>query len=180
MLVTFGVHTLTGTAEPVMGDVITAAVPIPPPDVDPIITVANTALTAYQVGFRIVLDPGLTNQDCYRIAAILSSTKMQCTLEGTVGHAHTNGAILQLAIAAADVSVQALNGGAGPVVIGADSTVTVTPGGSAVKVLDKSTTPTEENEWRMTNNGQYNTVNTADAWMIGTAGDKVLNYALVI
>jgi hypothetical protein len=178
MIVTFGVQTLTGAAQPVMGDVLTAALPIPPDGVDPIVTVASTKF--YQVGFRFTVDPETASQDSYKVAAILSSTTMQCSLEGTVGHAHSNGAIIQLSISCADVCVQALNGGAGPVVIGTDNTVTVTPGGSVVKVLDKSTTPAEENEWRMTANGQYNTVNTADAWMIGTANDKVLVYALVI
>jgi hypothetical protein len=178
VLVTFGVQTLTGAAQPVLGDVLTAALPIPPPDVDPIVTVASTAF--YQVGFRFTVDPDTVSQDSYKVAKILSSTTMQCSLEGTTGHAHANGAIIALAIAAADVCVQALNGGAGAVVIGTDNTVAVTPGGSAIFVLDKTTSPTENNTWRMTNNGQYNTVNTADAWMIGTAADKVIVYALVI
>jgi hypothetical protein len=178
VLVTFGLQTLTGAAQPVLGDVLTAALPVPQEKVDPIITVAST--TFYQVGFRITVDPYQSNQDSYKVVKILSGTKLQCSLEGSAGHAHANGAIIALSIAAADVRVGFPNGGAGPVVIGADNTVSVTPGGSAVAVLDVSTSPAELNEWRMTDSGQYNTVNTADAWMIGTAGDKVLNYALVI
>ncbi len=179
MLVTFGVQTLTGNAQPVLGDVLTAALANPFETTnDPVATVANTAI--YQVGFRITIDPETVSQDSYKIIKILSATTMQLSLEGSKGHNHANGAIIQLAIAASDICVQALNGGAGAVVIGADNTVTAVPGGSAVFVLDKTTSPTENNVWRMTDSGQYNPVNTADAWMIGTAGDKVIVYALVI
>lgn len=176
---TFGVQTLTGSAQPVLGDVLTAALPIPPdPTVDPIATVANTAL--YQVGDRITVDPYQANQDSYRVSRILSATTMQLSLEGTQGHAHATNAIIALAINSADIVIQELDGNAAAIVIGSDNTVTSVPGGNACYVLQKATSPTQANGFKLTNSTQGDNVNTADLWVIGTAADKYLAYALVI
>lgn len=177
MIRTFGPQTMTGVAQPLMSDVTTAAVTIPLSTQDAIITVANSAI--YQVGDRIVLEPRTTNQDTYKISQIPTSTTLQGSLEGVVGHAHASGVIIQLADAAIDVVVQPVDGGAGPVYIGADNTVTNTGGGNAIYRLDKTAANTEGNPWHMAGGTDHNIVNTADAWMAGTTGDVVFVYALV-
>jgi hypothetical protein len=184
MIRTFGPQTLTGNAQPLMSDVTTAAVIVPPDGLDAYITVANNAI--YQAGDRIVLEPGTANQDTYKVVAfrtaagVTSTTVMQCNLEYATGHAHASGVTIQLAINAIDVVVSPVEGGAAAVVIGADNTVTATPGGSAIYRLDKTAAGTEPNVWHMAGGVDHDIVNTADAWMIGTAADKVFAYALVL
>lgn len=179
----FGVQTLTGVAQPVMSDVTTAAVLVPPSGVDAYITVASN--TFYQVGDRIVLEPRTTNQDSYRVIAKVtgtgssSTTVMQCSLEGGSGHAHASGVVIQIAIPAIDVVVTPVDGGAGPVFIGADNTVTVSNGGTVCTRLDKTAAGTQANAWHMAGGTDHNIVDTAEAWMIGTLADLVYVYALV-
>lgn len=185
MIRQLGVQTFTGVAQPLMSDVTTAAVIAPPDGQDAYITVASNAI--YQSGDRIVLEPGTANQDVYRVVAfrtaagVTSTTVMQCTLEGSTGHAHANGVTIQLAINAVDVVVQLLSGTTGNAFIGADNTVTmaVVPGGSAIQELFKTTDGTATVPWHMAGGTDHNIVNSADAWMIGTASDKALVYALV-
>lgn len=180
----FGVQTLLGTAQPVLSDVTTAAVAVPPDGVDAYIPVANNLY--YQVGDRIVLEPGTTNQDSYKVTAkrtaagATSTTFLQCSLEGATGHAHASGVQIAIAIPAIDVVVTPVDGGAGPVIIGADNTVTVTPGGSCCTRLDKTAAGTQANSWHMAGGVDHNIVDSADAWMIGTLNDLVFVYALVL
>jgi len=181
---TLGLVTLTGTAQPVLGDVTTAITPAPPDGPYTTITVASNVL--YQTGDRIVLEPGTTNADAYTVeqkTTILngaSTTQLQCRWEGGAGVAHASGVILQLSLACIDTVVKPLSGGAGNVVIGSDATVTAVPAGSIITVIYKSAANVETMAWHMAGGSGNNVVNTADAWMIGTAGDKVAVYALVL
>lgn len=179
MIRTFGPRTMTTVAQPLIGDVTTAAVAIPMKGQDAIITVANSAI--YQVGDRIVLEPMTANKDTYKIVAIPSGgVTLQGSLEDAAGHAHANGVIIQLSINAVDVVVQPKSGGAGNVIIGADNTVTATPGGSAIAEIDKTTAGTQPAAWHMAGGTGANVVNTADAWMIDASADTVFTYAVVI
>lgn len=179
-----GVQTLTGSAQPLMSDVTTAASVLPPDGVDMYIQVASNAI--YQDGDRLILAPGTASQDSVKVvgfqtpAGATSTVYLQCSLEGANGHAHGTGTVIQLAINAIDVVVSPVEGGAAAVVIGADNTVTATPGGSAIYRLDKTTAGTQPNIWHMAGGVDHNVVNSADAWMIGTAADKVFVYALVL
>ena len=176
---TLGVVTGTGAAQPVIGDVLTAAMLAPTAGVDTLITVASTAL--YMVGDRIYVEPGTLNRTCYKITQIVSATTMRGSLEGAPGKAHVTGSIVQLAIACCDLVVQPVPGGSANATIGADNTLTATPGGSAIFTIEKVAVNTLPNEWRMNTagvNGQ-NPFNTSEAWMILGSGDKALTYALV-
>jgi hypothetical protein len=177
MLRTLGVQTLTGVAQPVLGDVLTAAIATTDPSLNQTITVANTAF--YTIGDRIVVDPLLINQDVYKIIKIVNATTMLGVLEGATGHTHAVNALIQLAIACGNVVVQAVSGNSGPVVIGTDNTVTVALTGTAIFVVEPSTAPAQPNNWQLNSNGGYNVCNTQEAWMIGAAGVKVLVYAWV-
>lgn len=169
---TFGLQTLSGTAQPLLGDKLTAALPIAPNGVDPILTVAST--TNYQQGDRIVIDPGLNTQDEVLVITIKSSTQMQCSLQGATMHAHAVNAVLQLDIPAAEIIVQTSSGAANSVFLGTDSTVTNVGGGKAFYEVIPG------QPFRMTNSGQYNSVRTNDAWMAGTATQTVIVAAQVI
>jgi hypothetical protein len=174
---TFGPQTLTGVAQPIIGDVTTAAVVAAPHDVPALITVANTAI--YQPDDRIVLEPLTTNSDAYRVFNILSSTVLQCWPE-SVPKAHASGVIVQLSIACNDAVVTPVDGGTGAVFIGSDNTITNVPAGNVIDRLDKTAAGTQANGWHMGGGVGSNSFQTADAWMVGTAGDKVYSYAVVI
>jgi hypothetical protein len=179
MIRTFGPQTMTGSAQPLMSDVTTAAVAIPLKDQDVIIPVANSAI--YQVGDRITLEPLTTNQDTYKISVIPSGgTTLQGSLEGAAGHTHASGVIIQLANPAMDVVVQPIDGGTGPVIIGSDNTVTNAAGGNAIYRLDKTAAGTQPNPWHMAGGTDHNICNTAEAWMAGTTGDKAFVYSVQI
>jgi hypothetical protein len=172
MIVTFGKQTLTGAAQPLFTDTLTASLAVPPHDVDPILTVADT--TKYQVGFRISIDPGQSDVDLVKVVAILSPTTMRCSYEGATGHPHAVNTVIGLAIAAAEITIQPSSGDANSVFLGTDNTVTNVGGGKTFYEVIPG------QPYRMTNSGQYNTVNTADAWMAGTSAQTVIVSALVI
>ena len=180
MFRTFGVQSITGTnAQPLFGDKLTAAMPIPPAGVDAIATVANTAI--YQVGDRINIDMGQAAQDTLLVINILSSTTMQVTSQGGAAqHAHNSGALISLSISAAEIIVQLLDGTTGNAVLGSDSTVTTTPGGNAIQVLYKTASGTPTVSFRFTNSVSFNAIRTDDAWIIGTASDKFIATAEIV
>lgn len=170
---TFGAQTLNGNAQPLLGDKLTAALAVPLHGIDPILTVANTAI--YQDGDRITIDPLQTNQDSVLVTSILSPTTMQCTSQGATIHAHAVNAILQLDLVCAEVMVQAKSTNANSLFLGTDNTVTSAGGGNVVQELTPGGTP-----FRMTNSAQYNTVRTNDLWMAGTAAQIAIVAAQVI
>lgn len=175
---TFGVQTLNGNAQPLFHDKLTAAMAVPPSGVDAILTVADT--TKYQEGDRINLDPGQADQDTVLVTTILTPTTMQVSSQGAALHAHANNTVISLSISAAEVVVQLLDGTAGNAVLGADNTVTATPGGSAIQVLYKTTAGTPTVPFRFTNNASFDNIRTDDAWIIGTNNDTYIAAAEVI
>ncbi len=181
---TLGLVTFTGAAQPVLGDVTTAAVNAPLDGQDVSITVASNVL--YQVGDRIVLEPRTVNQDDYTITKFTtnlnaaSTTVIQAHWDGGAGVAHVSGVILQLQIPCIDLVVKPISGGAGNVFIGSDNTVTAVPAGSVCYEIEKTASGTGTTAWHMAGGTGANIENTGDAWMIGTAGDKTTSYALVL
>lgn len=158
---TFGIQTLTGVAQPIFGDVTTAAVLLPLKEQDALITVANTAI--YQVGDRILLEPGTTNQDSYKVSVIKSSTVLQCSLEGATGHAHASGVTIAISIACSELTIQAVYGTTGSIWVGADKTITSAGAGSAVFQV------TPNLPFHKYPAGANNSINTAEYWMAATA-----------
>ena len=161
---TFGVLTLSGSAQPLMPDKLTAAMPIPPDGVDPIMTVANTAI--YQVGDRITLDPGQTDADTVLVGTILTSTRMSVSSQGATLHAHANNTVIALDLCSGIILISPLSGNTGTLWIGADSTVTNVGGGSAFLPLVGGSSYN-------LGQGQWNVVRTTDQWLAGTLNDKV-------
>lgn len=173
---TMGPQTMTGSAQPLMGDVTTAAVVAAHQGTFALITVANTAL--YQAGDRICIEPGTVNADLYRVSILKSATVLQCIPEG-VPLAHVTNSIIQLCINAIDVIVQPIDGGAQPIFIGTDFNITNVPAGNIIYRLDKTAAGTQANPWHMAGGTDHNIVNTQEATMVGTAADKAYVYALV-
>ena len=180
MFRTFGLQTITGTnAQPLFGDKLTAAMPIPQAGVDAIATVANTAI--YQVGDRINVDPGLAAQDTLLVTRILTATTMQVASQGGAPqHAHLVNAIISLSIPAAEIIVQLMDATTGNAFLGSDSSVTVTPGGNVIAKLLKTASGTATNPFRFTNSVSYNMIRTDDAWIIGTANDTFIATAEIV
>jgi len=173
----WGVVTYTGAAQPLFYDTATAAIAIPGAGNPVIVTVASTA--KYQVGDRIVAEPGAANSDTLLVFEIKSGTVMYCVSEGNVPtHAHAINSVLQLSIACREWGVQHL--GAALAVLGTDNTVTAVPGGSAFHVLQPATAPAQENEYRSSPSSVVNGDRTNDAWIIGTSTQQALVYAKVL
>lgn len=166
--------TAVGTAAPLFGDVLTAAFVVPQNSgVDPIMTVADT--TKYQQGDRITLEPGTANVETVLVVNILSSTTMQVSSQGSPVHNHANGSVICLAIAAAEIIVQAPQANTASVWLGTDNTVTAAGAGNAIYEVVKSLPP-----FRAAYDAGWNKVRTDDLWIAGTSGDHYLSSAEVI
>jgi len=153
---TFRKQTLTGAAQPIFGDKLTAAMPIPPDGVDPIVNVADT--TIYQQGDRITIDAGQTNLDTVLITTIKSGTQMQVTSQGAPYHAHAVNAIIALAIPCTEIL---FSGNASTLYLGTDNTITATGGGNVIYAILPGA------GFRETYSANWNTVRTDDLWMAG-------------
>jgi hypothetical protein len=180
MFRTFGLQTITGTnAQPLFGDKITVALPIPPAGIDSIVTVANTAI--YQTGDRINIEMGTANQDTLLVTTILTGTTMQCTSQGGAAqHAHAINSLISLSIPCAEIIVQLMDATTANAVLGSDSTVTTAPGGNLIQILYKTASGTPTVPFRFTNSVAFNTIRTDDAWIIGTANDKFIAVAEIV
>lgn len=171
MIRSWRVNTLTGSAQPVFGDVTTAAVGLPNGAGLIPVTVASTV--RYVQGDRIIIDPNLTTQDCYIVDTITSATVLSCRSEGNAPtHKHTTAAILLLSIACSQILTQGFALSAN-VYFGSDDTVTNTGGGSAFAYIFPAGSLS-------IGNPQYNCQRTSDLWMAGKAADTVGVGAIVL
>jgi len=164
---TFGVQTLTGSAQPILGDVLTAAAEITQDGTVAILTVGSTANKKYQQGDRLVLDPLQSNQDIVLVTEIISSTQLLCTSQNSKLHTHASNAIVQLAISCANTIMQAPSTNTEPVWVGTDNTVTNAGAGNAIGVMNAGGTFGDTGH-------DLNLFNTADLWMAGTASQTVI------
>lgn len=181
MIRTFGLQTLGAAAQPLFGDKLTAAMPIPSAGIDPIATVANTAI--YQVGDRITIDPQQANVDTLLVTNIINGTTMQLSSQGEPIHAHSTNAIIALAIVCAEMIVQLSDGTSGNAFLGADNTVgfSTVPTGSVFQILYKTAAATPTVPFRFTNSVAFNSIRTDDAWIFGThAGDTFIASAEIV
>lgn len=171
MLRSFGIQTLTGNAQPLFADKLTAAMVVPLVSIDPIIKVANTAL--YQVGDRITIEPSTAIADMVLVEKILSNTQMQVSSQGAPLHAHASNALTELDMPCAEILINPVTGNSGTTWVGTDNTVTSTGGGSAFVPLPGGTS---------LNLGfpQWNAIRTSEAWIAGTAGDTVGVAAVIV
>lgn len=169
MVRTFKLQTLTGAAQPLFGDVLTAAMVVPAGFNNPIILkVADT--TIWAVGDRIVLDPGATDADVVMVDQVVNGTTLWCQSEGDRKlNPHANGTIIALSMAVSDVWVQAVAGGANPIWIAADSTVTSAGAGKVIYQVTDSRPP-----FHSTPGANYNIVRTTDFWMAALATTQAI------
>ena len=179
MIRSWGLVTLTGSAQPWFSDVTTAAVGLGSAAGIIPVTVASTTL--YRVGDRIYLAPGTNTQDMLLVDSIPSSTVLNCRAEGEnpTTHTHLSGAIIQLSIPCMDIIL--VSQGAAVVWLGSDSTVTNVGGGTGFYPLQPATAPAQPNVFRLAGQvGNTNVCRTSDGWMIGTASQKVAVAAVVL
>ena len=179
MIRSWGIVTLTTAAQPWFYDITTAAVALP--DGNGIIKVTVASTTKYQVGDRIQVDPGQTDQDTLLVELIFSATVLYCKSEGNAKtHTHVTSTVICLDIACMDVLITNFSA-ADKVFIGSDSTVTATPGGSAFTAIGDYTSPASPSVFRLAGSiGGANTCRTTDGWMIGTNGQTVGVAAVVL
>ena len=179
MFRTFGLQALTGNSQPLFADKLTVAMPIPPPSIDSIAHVANTAI--YQPGDRITIDPLTASQDTLLVTTILTGTTMQVTSQGGAPqHAHAINAVIQLSISAGELIVEPVDGGAGNVYLGTDNTVTAGGGGNTFYKLLKVASGTQPNVFRATTSLSFNLVRTEDIWIAGSASDSYYATAEIV
>lgn len=171
MMRSWGATTLSGTAVPVFGDVLTAAFTPGRRGDKQILTVAST--TRYLQGDRIILNAGQVPSNAIMVDAIVDATHLQGRSEGDAAlSAWPSGTLIMLSISCAQVIVQGLSNTA-PIVLGTDNTVTTAYGGTAfgsapVGGFYNYGTPVG------------NLIRTSELWMTGSSGDKAGVVALVI
>lgn len=167
----WGFQTLTGNAQYLFQDKITAAMAVPPDGQDATLVVGDT--TKYQDGDRITLDPGQADADTVLVSRIISATKLQVSSQGAPLHAHANNTVICLDLVCGQLLIQLLTGSAGSLYIGADSTVTNTGGGSAFVALAAG------GSYNL-GQAQWNPLRTTDVVIAGTLNDKVGIGAFVV
>lgn len=179
MVRSWGKVTLTGSAQPLFGDVTTAAVPLPDGYGKIPVTVAST--TRYKVGDRIIIDPSGTHKDLLMIQEIASATVLNCYSEGGAPtYVHNNSTIIALDIAAADLLIQVEPGNTQAAWLGSDSTVTNVGGGSGFAQMQDTVPNAIPTDFRLTNVALYNVCRTTDLWIAGTALDIYYAAAVVL
>jgi hypothetical protein len=160
-------RTCSGSAQPVFGDVLTAALPFTPNKFNLVLTVADTTLWA--LGDQLVITPQTTTSLMLQIVKILTATTMLCETVGdqampAAGYA--NSSILVLSKACYGIHLRTLTGTVG-VYLGTDSTVTNAGLGSAFEDLVGA-----DRYDYIFHNGA-NPLHTEELWMAGGASDKV-------
>lgn len=172
MIRSWRVTTLTGTAQPWFGDVLVNAITKLLGNETVLLQVADTSL--YQVGDRILIEPRSTNQDLVFVEKILSGTQLVCSVpDRTSINAHAAGVFLQLSVPAAMIFMQLTNTSSHPLYVGADATITAAPSGNLWGyLLPQQSLPPNYNMGT-------NVARTNDGWMVGTAGDAVIQAAVV-
>ena len=172
MIRSWGLVTLTGSAQPCFSDVTTAAVGLAAGDGSIPVTVAST--TRYRAGDRIILNPGQSDADTVIVQYINSATVLTCYSEdGVTTNTHISGTIIALSIACSEILLTSQVGNAGTAWIGSDSTVTNAGAGSAFTYMSAG-------GFYNLGSPTWNMLRSTEAWMAGTASDKVGVAAIVI
>lgn len=174
MIRSWGQVTLTGAAQPLFGDVLTAAFSNLAPT-NGFYTVKVASTTRYQIGDRIILGVGSGSPtNVLMVGQILNSTTLYCISEGCAAVSNWPiNTLIALDLACAYIEIQSTLGNAGVIWLGSDSTVTNVGGGSAFKeVTQGGSAPYGLPQW--------NTLRTNELWFAGTASDKAGVSAVII
>ena len=175
MIISWGLQTLTGNAQPLFGDVLTAAfVNLQATNGFYFVNVAKAS--QYQIGDRIILGyGGASPTNCLMVSGVNTGTNtLSCQSEGNAPvSAWPVGTQIVLDNACAQLSVQAPSSNTGGVWFGSDSTVTNVGGGSAFAlIVPGGSYSFGEAGW--------NTIRTSEAWMSGILRDVVGVMAIII
>jgi hypothetical protein len=176
MIRSWGLQTLTGNAQPLFGDLLTAAFSNLKSEPHGFYLVTVAKASQYQVGDRIILGfGGATATNCLMVDKVNTvSNVLSCISEGDAPVSNwVNGTQIVLSLACAVLGVQAPTTNAGNIWFGSDSTVTNVGGGSAFgEIFPSGSFPFGIPQW--------NTIRTTEAWIAGTLNDKAGVYAIIV
>lgn len=176
MVRSWRLQTLTGVAQPVFGDLTTAAIVAgPPPNGDVQVTVADTSL--YLLGDRIIVAPGQATQNILLVDSFVpgSTTKMMCKSEGDLPvSAYPIGTQIALSMPAMNILIQAAYGSVNPIWVGADKTITSAGAGSAVFQV------TPNIPYESSRGASHNVVRTSDLWFAAVAATQGIASANIL
>ena len=175
MIRSWGLQTLTGSAQPLFGDKLTADFSnLKATNGFYFVSVAKAS--QYQIGDRIILGYGGSNPtNCLLVGGVNTTTNiLSCTSEGDAPVSNwANGTQIVLDIACAVLAIQGPTTNSGNIWFGSDSTVTNVGGGSAFAYISPSGSYTFGIP-------QWNTLRTSEAWIAGTLNDKAGVAAIII
>jgi hypothetical protein len=175
MIRSWGLQALTGNAQPLFGDVLTAAFSNLKAEYG-FYKVSVAKASQYQVGDRIILGfGGGTPTNCLMVGQVNTVTNvLSCISEGNAPvAAWANNTQIVLSLACAVLGVQCPVTNAGGIWFGSDGTVTNVGGGSAFAEIVQGGAFTFGIP-------QWNTIRTDEAWIAGTAADKAGVYAIIV
>ena len=175
MIRSWGLQTLTGSAQPLFGDVLAAAFSnLKAPNGFYFVKVAKAS--QYQSGDRIILGfGGASPTNCLMVGAVNAVTNvLSCRSEGDAPVSNwPNGTQIVLSVACAVLRMNNIGSNSGSIWEGSDSTVTNTGGGSAFQEILTSGSDNFGVE-------QWNAIRTSDLWVAGTLNDKIGAAAIII
>jgi hypothetical protein len=175
MIRSWGLQTITGAAQPLFGDKLTAAFKnLKQPNGFYFVPVAKAS--QYQIGDRIVLGfGGSSPTNCLMVNAVNTSTNvLSCISEGDAPVSNwPSGTQIVLSIACAVLRMNNITNNSGSIWEGSDSTVTNVGGGSAFQEILVSGSDNFGVE-------QWNAIRTSDMWVAGTLNDKMGAAAIII
>ena len=157
---TFGIQTLTGSAQPLFSDQLTASLVIAASDpLEASVTIADTS--RYRVGDLVVIAPGTFAAASVQITTITSATSMLVKLISGILSGHAANAPLALALPYAELTVQVPLGGA-EVTVGLDNAITAAPSGNVIEQIQPTGSFVDRDGY------------TLDFWIVGTTGQTVM------
>ena len=175
MIRSWRLQTLTGSAQPLFGDKLTAALSnVKQSNGFYFVSVAKAS--QYQIGDRIVVGfGGSSPTNCLMVGAVNTSTNvLSCISEGDAPVANwPSGTQIVLSVACAVLRMNSPTSNTGNIWEGSDSTVTNVGGGSAFQEISVGGSDNFGVE-------QWNAIRTSDLWVAGTLNDKIGAAAIII
>lgn len=165
----------TGTAQPLIGTAVTAAVQKSTAAVN--VAVADSSIFELQ-DWVILVDPSTTPVTKERLAVVSIPDSTHVTVSavksGGVANNYTTSSFLQLGVSINNVYIQSKAGNAAVIAIGTDPAVSSSTGAYAMTLLSPVASGVDPT-WFSSSLTMANNPQTAgDYWVVGTAGDKYL------
>jgi hypothetical protein len=165
----------TGTAQPLIGTTLSAAVAVPTnvPDLNVALTTLPVVDNSmFHAGDWVMLDStGAAAEERVLVFSVFGTTSI--SVKGML-NAHASGAFVRLAVLANDIYVQPADGNAAALYVGNSSSLT-TLGAFAIKKLIQTTGGTQPQEFYISRRSSgINPEDIGQYWIAGTAADKYL------